>query len=107
MSAGKMTTERRNRLLAMELRAAVALSLLLGVAGLVRSLLSSQTSYAETFVITLALVAIVFVSIAAGASLPFVFHHFRLDPAHSSTSIQVFMDITGVLLLCSVASVML
>ena len=104
---GKMTSERRNRLLVLEMRAAVVLSLLLGVAGLGRSLLSSQTSHLETLVITLALVVIVFVSIALGASLPFVFHYFHLDPAHSSTTIQVVMDIAGVLLLCSVASVLL
>lgn len=104
---GKMTDQRRNRLLLRELRAALILSTLLGVAGLARAMLSSQTSYIETLVITLALVIIVLVSITVGATLPFVFHFFKLDPAHSSTTIQVFMDIVGVLLLCSVASVVL
>lgn len=80
---------------------------MLGVAGFVRSAVSSQTSHRETFVITLALIVIVFVSIVVGATLPFVFHHIKLDPAHSSTTIQVFMDIAGVLLLCYVASVVL
>ena len=102
-----MTNERRNRLLFAEFRTAVVLSLILGVAGLTRSFVSSQTTYSETFVITLALVVIVFVSIVVGASLPFIFHHFNLDPAHSSTTIQVFMDISGVLLLRVVASIML
>lgn len=104
---GKMTNDRRSRLLKVEFQAAVLLSLLLGVVGLARSLMSSQTSYAETFVITLALMGIVFVSIVMGASLPFIFHYFNLDPAHASTTIQVVMDITGVLLLCSVASIAL
>ena len=104
---GKMTNERRYRLLMIEFRAAVLLSLLLGIAGLGRSLLSSQTSYLETFVITLSLMVIVFVSIVMGASLPFIFHYFHLDPAHASTTIQVVMDITGVLLLCSVAAMVL
>mmetsp|Transcript_12893 Transcript_12893/g.21056 ORF Transcript_12893/g.21056 Transcript_12893/m.21056 type:complete len:248 (-) Transcript_12893:118-861(-) len=107
LAIGRMTPARRTRLLLSELRAAVILSILLGIAGLVRSILSSQTSYMETFVITVALVVIVFVSIAVGATLPFLFHYFKLDPAHSSTTIQVFMDITGVLLLCFVASLLL
>lgn len=104
---GKMTNERRNRLLMLELRGAVVLSLLLGAAGLLRFMLSSQTSYVESFVLTMALVVIVFVSIIMGASLPFVFHYFNLDPAHASTTIQVMMDIIGVLLLCFVASLLL
>ena len=102
-----MTASRRNRLLRQEFQAGVLLSILLGVVGFARAMLSSQTSYMETFVITMALIVIVFVSIAVGSSLPFMFHHFKLDPAHSSTTIQVFMDISGVLLLCFVASIFL
>ena len=102
-----MTRDRRNRLLLVEFRTAVLLSGIVGVAGFGRSLLSSHTSFTETFVITIALMVIVFVSIVVGASLPFMFHYIKLDPAHSSTTIQVFMDISGVLLLCVVASIML
>ena len=83
---------------------AFALSGLLGVVGIVRTLLSGQTSFAEAFAICLALMVIVFISVVTGALLPLLLHAGGIDPAHSSTTIQVIMDISGVLISCSVAT---
>lgn len=90
-----------------ELFMAFSLSALLGMTGLVRALLSAQTSLAETVAITLTLIIIVFISIITGAFLPLLLHRCRLDPAHSSTSIQVIMDISGVLITCFMATTIL
>ena len=50
----------------------------------------------ETMAITTSLVAIVMISIAIGSLLPVGMKYVGIDPAHSSTSIQVIMDILGV-----------
>ena len=44
---------------------------------------------------TLALSMIVFSSICLGAVLPLLLQKIGVDPAHSSTTIQVIMDILG------------
>lgn len=83
------------------------LSCLLGVCGFLRALVSDQTSLSETFAIVVALMVIVFFSIIMGAMLPLLLHACRIDPAHSSTSIQVIMDISGVLFTCSISTFLL
>lgn len=82
---------------------ALSLSALLGVVGLIRSLTSPHTSLPETLAICVALVLIVFISVVLGSTLPLMLQFIKVDPAHSSTSIQVIMDILGVLITCSVA----
>ena len=52
------------------------------------------TPYAETLAITLALILIVAISILLGTVLPLLMKIAKIDPAHSSTTIQVIMDIT-------------
>jgi len=52
-------------------------------------------------------VLIVLISIVVGAMLPLLFDTFGLDPANTSTTIQVIMDISGVLITCVVAAVLL
>lgn len=86
---------------------AATLSVCIGLVGLLRSLISSQTSYAESIAITATLIVIVFVSIVLGAVLPLLLHYINVDPAHSGTSIQVIMDILGVFITCIVATTIL
>mmetsp|Transcript_18443 Transcript_18443/g.31006 ORF Transcript_18443/g.31006 Transcript_18443/m.31006 type:complete len:309 (+) Transcript_18443:172-1098(+) len=68
---------------------------------------SNMVSLLETTAITIALMLIVFISIVVGALLPIAFHAIGLDPANSSTTIQVIMDISGVLITCLVAAIIL
>lgn len=86
---------------------AISLTLLLGTAGFLRTFLSGHTDFTEKIVITLVLMLIVFLSILLGTLLPFMLDIIGMDPAHSSTSIQVLMDILGVLITCSAASLLL
>jgi Divalent cation transporter len=80
-----------------ELLMAAGLSLILGVAGALRAALF-LTPATETVAIAVCLVAIVFISVLLGAILPLAMKCFQIDPAHSSTTIQVVMDILGVLI---------
>ena len=89
-----------------ELTMAVTLSFLLGLTGLIRGALSSS-SYPEVLAITFSLVTIVFISIVFGSILPLILFYFKIDPAHSSTSIQVIMDILGVCITCIVSNFLL
>jgi Mg/Co/Ni transporter MgtE len=104
LALGTLNNSSLHHFIFRELLMAFTLSFLLGFAGLVRALLSSQTSLSETFAICICLMIIVFVSIIIGATLPLFLQFLRIDPAHSSTSIQVIMDISGVLLTCTIAS---
>lgn len=89
-----------------ELRMAFSLCIFIGLTGFVRCLMS-EVSMPETVAITFALTMIVFISIIIGAILPLLLYFINLDPAHSATSIQVIMDILGVLLTCSIAYLLL
>lgn len=56
---------------------------------------------------TFALSLIVFSSICLGAVLPLFLQRLGVDPAHSSTTIQVIMDILGVVLTVIVSTTVL
>ena len=90
-----------------EIMMALSLSIMLGSVGLLRSFLSPHTSINESLAISIALVIIVFISIVLGSLLPFGLQALRFDPAHSSTTIQVIMDILGVLITCLTATFLL
>jgi cation transporter-like permease len=107
IALGTVNPETTRFFLFRELMMAVSLSALLGVVGFIRTLVSGQTSFAEAVVICIALMVIVFISILTGAVLPLGLHYFGIDPAHSSTTIQVIMDISGVLISCTVATALL
>jgi len=78
-----------------EAKMGVALSLILGLAGFLRALVF-MVPIAETVAITTSLYMIVLSSVGIGATLPLAMYRCGLDPAHSSTTIQVLMDILGV-----------
>lgn len=83
------------------------LSLVVGIFGYVRVYLNGGVTVAETVTVTIALMMIVFISIVIGALLPILFDVMKLDPANSSTTIQVIMDISGVMITCFAASLLL
>jgi Mg/Co/Ni transporter MgtE len=85
---------------------AISLSVILSVAGFIRAV-AFGTPFAETVAVTTALAIIVFTSICFGAVLPLLLRKINVDPAHSSTSIQVIMDILGVLLTVVVSTTVL
>ena len=69
--------------------------MILGIAGFARAAVFMVPA-AETVAITTSLFIIVSSSILTGALLPLGMHKMGLDAQHSSTTIQVLMDILGV-----------
>ena len=66
----------------------------MAIAGYVRASVF-HTPAPETLAVTLALIVIVFTSVCLGAMLPLILQFVGIDPVHSSTTIQVVMDILG------------
>ncbi len=80
-----------------EAKMAAGLSCLIGLTGFVRAALF-RTPWGETIAITTSVFMIVVTSLAIGSTLPLAMKKVGIDPAHSSTTIQVIMDILGVLI---------
>lgn len=85
---GTLNEKTQKQFLLRELKMAGALSGILSFAGFARAIVF-HTPFAETVAITSALILIVFSSICLGAVLPLLLKKIGVDPAHSSTSIQV------------------
>jgi len=85
---------------------ALCLSIILGISGFILAAVF-QTEIAETVAITSSLFIIVLISIFAGSLLPFGMKRIGIDPAHSSTTIQVLMDIMGVMITCVISSIIM
>jgi len=106
IALGTLNDRTQRQFLTREFKMAFSLSLVLSTAGFLRAAIF-QTPFAETVAITVALSLIVFTSICLGAILPLFLRKLNVDPAHSSTSIQVIMDILGVLLTVFVSTAIL
>jgi Mg/Co/Ni transporter MgtE len=81
----------------------LSLSIILSIAGWVRAA-AFATPMLESLAITASLFLIVMISVILGATLPLAMKFLGIDPAHSSTSIQVLMDILGVTITVLVSS---
>ena len=106
LALGALNDSTQRQFLNRELKMAGCLSIILSFAGFVRAAVF-HTPVAETIAITVSLTAIVFTSICLGAILPLLLKRIGVDPAHSSTSIQVVMDILGVVMTVLVSSLLL
>ena len=90
-----------------ELKMAFCLTFIITLVGFLRVFTFGDTSNSEILAITISLAIIVFSSICFGSLLPLLLDKMKLDPAHSSTSIQVIMDILGVVITAYVGSLIL
>jgi len=106
IAIGTVNRSNARKVLAKEFIMGVALSLILGLAGLLRAKVFAVPWW-ETMAITTSLYMIVIISVILGASLPLGMEAIGIDPAHSSTTIQVVMDITGVIITVHVSRFML
>ena len=106
LALGTLHDHSKRRFLITELKMAICLSLILAASGLGRALFFG-VPLPETEAITASLWTIVFISICIGALLPFFMKYLGIDPAHSSTTIQVVMDILGVTITVAVSSLIL
>ena len=106
IALGTLNERTRGQFLIRELKMAATLSIILSVAGFARTI-CFRTPLPEAVTVTAALSLIVFISVCLGAVLPLVLERIGVDPAHSSTTIQVIMDILGVLLAVVVSGAIL
>mmetsp|Transcript_7447 Transcript_7447/g.20653 ORF Transcript_7447/g.20653 Transcript_7447/m.20653 type:complete len:417 (-) Transcript_7447:2365-3615(-) len=95
LAVGQVTDNNVLDFLKKEIGMGLLLAIILGISGCVRAFVFS-TPLPETMAITMSLWSIVFISVVVGASLPVAMKFCSIDPAHSSTTIQVVMDILGV-----------
>jgi Mg/Co/Ni transporter MgtE len=106
LALGSLNDRTQAQFLTRELKMAAALSFILGLAGFCRAAFF-RTPFPETIAVTAALALIVFSSICLGAVLPLILKRVGVDPAHSSTTIQVVMDILGVVFTVLVSTAVL
>lgn len=106
LAIGTIDSSNQNRFLKREFTMGLALSIVLGLAGFIRAAVF-MTPWLETLAITSSLFMIVIISVALGAMLPLGMKKVGIDPAHSSTTIQVIMDILGVSITVWVSSLVL
>jgi len=106
IAVGTIHRSNARKYLTREFAMGVALSLILGLAGFVRAKVFA-VPWMETFAITSSLFMIVIISVVVGATLPLAMQAVGIDPAHSSTTIQVIMDISGVVITVHVSAFML
>jgi Mg/Co/Ni transporter MgtE len=106
LALGTLNNDTSRKFLTREFKMAACLSAVLSLAGFVRAAVF-RTPLPETITVTAALSLIVFSSVCLGAVLPLLLKRLGVDPAHSSTTIQVVMDILGVLLTVFVSSLLL
>ena len=95
---------RTRGLVSAELARAVALGMILVLAGFVR-VIAFGGGLGDGLAISASLFIIVSTSVILGTLLPLLLQSLRIDAAHASTTIQVIMDVMGVLITCTVAPI--
>jgi Mg/Co/Ni transporter MgtE len=96
-----------------EQRNGFVLGLILGLVGFLRVFVfhffqkPNANFWMESLVISIALWAIVTSSVLFGSLLPIAFDRIGIDPAHSGPTIQVVMDMFGVVVICTTATLLL
>ncbi|CEG00804.1 SLC41 divalent cation transporters, integral membrane domain [Ostreococcus tauri] len=109
LATGEMenTNECMRKTLVEQFQVGLMLGVVLSSAGFVRVLLTSPQGTDDLigpFAIATALFAIVTTSTCVGTALPFLLMRLNQDPANAGTSVQVVMDVSGVIITCTVAS---
>ncbi len=97
LAVGTLNQRTMKRFLRNEAKMALSLSALIGMTGFARAAMF-RVPPGETIAVTASVCAIVAISVAIGNVLPLGMKRVGIDPAHSSTTIQVVMDILGVLI---------
>ena len=109
LATGEMddSTECLRKTLSEQFQVGLLLGTALSTAGFVRVLLTSPEGTSDLvgpLAIATSLFAIVTTSTCVGTVLPFLLMKFKQDPANAGTTVQVIMDVSGVIITCTVAS---
>ncbi|CAE8740977.1 unnamed protein product [Polarella glacialis] len=94
------------RIVGHEVGVGLRLAVVLFLACIVRCVLF-KVNRLECLTICLSMLVIVFTSTLIGSALPLLLSRLGVDPAHAGATIQVIMDVSGVLLTCAVSTIVL
>lgn len=106
LAVGTLNHRTTKNFLYNEAKMALSLSFLIGMTGFARAAVF-HVPPGETIAVTASVCVIVAISVAIGNALPLGMRRVGIDPAHSSTTIQVIMDILGVFITVCVSSFVL
>jgi len=106
LAVGTLNHRTMKNFLHNEAKMALSLSMLIGMTGFARAAVF-RVPPGETIAVTASVCVIVAISVAIGNALPLGMRRVGIDPAHSSTTIQVIMDILGVFITVCVSSFVL
>ena len=106
LAVGTLNHRTMKNFLYNEAKMALSLSFLIGMTGFARAAVF-HVPPGETIAVTASVCVIVAISVAIGNALPLGMRRVGIDPAHSSTTIQVIMDILGVFITVCVSSFVL
>jgi len=95
-----------NRRVSPQIIVGLQLAFFLGLATLARTFLQG-VSFQTSLALTMAMWCIVVMGCTMGQAFPLMYQKMGIDPAHSSATIQVFMDIAGISLTCFIVWMML
>jgi len=109
LATGEMddSAECLRKTLSEQFQVGLLLGTALSTAGFVRVLLTSPEGASDLvgpLAIATSLFAIVTTSTCVGTVLPFLLMKLKQDPANAGTTVQVIMDVSGVVITCTVAS---
>ena len=102
LATGSITERTKWQFLEREVKMAIGICVIVTLVGFVR-VAAFSTPPTDTIAITASLAIISLSSVVLGAALPLLLDKLRIDAAHASTSIQVIMDIMGVLIVCAIS----
>lgn len=106
LAVGTLNHRTMKNFLHNEAKMALSLSVLIGMTGFARAAVF-RVPPGETIAVTASVCVIVSISVVIGNALPLGMRRVGIDPAHSSTTIQVIMDILGVFITVCVSSFVL
>ena len=106
IATGELTSGAQLRYLWNELKLALLITAVLIAAGFGRVAVFGYSMH-DAIAIAASLGVIVSTSIWVGAALPMTLHRLGLDPVHAGSTIQVIMDLVGVLVTCCVCDLVL
>lgn len=101
-ATGSLTDRTQWQFLQREFKMAAAIGVIMAFVGFAR-VAAFDTAPQDTAAITISLLLVVCTSIGLGAVLPILFDRVGIDATHASTTIQVVMDILGVLIVCAIS----
>eukprot|EP00310_Coccolithus_braarudii_P023386 CAMPEP_0183337740 /NCGR_PEP_ID=MMETSP0164_2-20130417/5275_1 /TAXON_ID=221442 /ORGANISM="Coccolithus pelagicus ssp braarudi, Strain PLY182g" /LENGTH=271 /DNA_ID=CAMNT_0025507477 /DNA_START=105 /DNA_END=921 /DNA_ORIENTATION=- len=104
LATGEVNPDSAQSFVLLEVRMAVAIGLVLLSAGFLRVFLF-HVELLDAIAISASLFVITASSVIVGAILPLVLNALRVDAAHAATTVQVIMDVSGVLLTCTICSI--